>query len=59
VHNFVNVIHRDIKPDNILIEINDNVKIADFGISELLEADDKVQDASGTKVFLAPEVWNS
>ena len=34
---FANVIHRDIKPDNILIDENDNVKIADFGISELLE----------------------
>ena len=60
VHNFANVIHRDIKPDNILIDENDNVKIADFGISELLETKNNehkhITNASGTKVFLAPEL---
>jgi serine/threonine protein kinase len=33
VHNFARIIHRDIKPDNLLIDEFDNLKIADFGVA--------------------------
>lgn len=33
VHNFAHIIHRDIKPDNLLIDEFDNLKIADFGVA--------------------------
>jgi len=33
VHNFANVVHRDIKPDNLLIGDMDELKIGDFGVS--------------------------
>ena len=29
------IIHRDLTPDNIFIDINDNIKIGDFGISKI------------------------
>jgi serine/threonine protein kinase len=32
------VIHRDLKPQNILIFENDNIKIADFGLGKMIDA---------------------
>ena len=32
-----NIIHRDIKPQNIFLDKNMNLKIGDFGVSKLLE----------------------
>lgn len=50
--------HRDIKPDNLLIDEFDNLKVADFGISQLMENDETSSNA-GTKAFMSPETWES
>ncbi|KAL5223562.1 hypothetical protein ABZP36_010201 [Zizania latifolia] len=51
-----NIIHGDIKPDNLLITINGNVKIGDFSVSQIFEDDDDMLRRSpGTPVFTAPE----
>lgn len=50
-----NVIHRDIKPDNLLIDKHDNLKIADFGVALLIDQSEGVQGDTGTKAFLPPE----
>jgi serine/threonine-protein kinase len=56
-----NVINRDIKPENILIDNNGNVKILDFGIAQFYEDKQEVtnQTISGTVMgtynYMSPE----
>src|SRR6056297_1375942 len=52
------VIHKDIKPQNILIIEDEEVKISDFGISETVRTSmSRVQNnsSSGTLAYMAPE----
>ena len=37
----LNLIHRDIKPDNIFITVDGNVKLGDFGVSAALKKEDE------------------
>ena len=61
LHEEVKIIHRDIKPDNILVTDNNHVKITDFGISAINRDDinDTVRfhnSAMGPILFMAPEI---
>jgi len=49
------VIHRDIRPSNILINLNDDVKIADFGTSTLLQEKQFATTKIGSPPYMAPE----
>jgi [calcium/calmodulin-dependent protein kinase] kinase len=62
VHNARNIVHHDIKPENILVTSEDVAKISDFGISAKLvnnESDQIYNHEWGTKNYLPPESWNS
>jgi serine/threonine protein kinase len=48
------IVHRDIKPENILFGADGKVRLADFGISIIIEKTTKA-DASGTPGYMAPE----
>ena len=50
-----NILHRDIKPDNILIQHDTIVKITDFGIAKFLESDELVSSAIGAPAYAPPE----
>ena len=50
------IMHRDIKPANILLNKNGIVKLADFGVSGMLEdTQDGLSTFCGTMAYMAPE----
>jgi serine/threonine-protein kinase len=49
------VIHRDIRPSNIMINLDDDVKIADFGTSTLMQEKQFATTKIGSPPYMAPE----
>ena len=50
-----NVIHRDVKPENLVLDTDGYVKLTDLGVARVWK-EENAQDTSGTPGYMAPEV---
>ena len=51
-----NILHRDIKPDNLVFDKKGYLNLTDFGISKKVKNNKIIKDKSGTPGYLSPEV---
>jgi serine/threonine protein phosphatase PrpC len=53
------IIHRDIKPDNVILEREGSLKLIDFGVVRIPGMEDAPpQDIPGTPAYMAPEMFD-
>jgi eukaryotic-like serine/threonine-protein kinase len=50
------IIHADIKPNNLLIASDNQIKLSDFGLSRMMSGEEGAGAVAGTPAYLAPEL---
>jgi serine/threonine protein kinase len=56
LHTQQGIVHRDVKPDNLLISANGHIKLTDFGFATKFKKGEKLDLSLGSPLYMAPEL---